>query len=123
MKSTLTQNRFFTFLTLFSSTGTLICCALPALLVSLGMGAVLAGLANNVPGLIWVSEHKPEVFTFAAVMLTLNGVWLWSQRNAPCPLDPALRDACISGRKFSKVVYFVSVVIFLIGFTFAFLLA
>ena len=123
MKSASMQNRFFTFLTLFSSTGTLICCALPALLVSLGMGAVLAGLANNVPGLIWVSEHKPEVFTFAAVMLTINGVWLWSQRNAPCPLDPKLRDACISGRKFSKAVYFLSVAIFLIGFTFAFLLS
>jgi len=122
MKLASTQNKFVSFLTLFSSAGTLVCCALPALLVSLGMGAVLAGLANNVPGLIWVSEHKPEVFTFAGIMLALNGAWLWFNRNAPCPIDPALRDACISGRKFSKRVYFLSVLIFLTGFIFAFLL-
>ncbi|WP_413613369.1 hypothetical protein [Bdellovibrio sp. HCB-110] len=114
-------NKFFTFLTLFSSTGTLICCALPALLVSLGMGAVLAGLAGNVPGLIWVSENKLIVFVFAGVMLSLNGFLLWRNRNAPCPIDPQLRDACISGRKFSARVYILSVLVFLTGFFFAFI--
>lgn len=114
-------NKFVTFLTLFSSTGTLICCALPALLVSLGMGAVLAGLAGNVPGLIWVSENKGVVFVFAGVMLAVNGILLWRNRNAPCPIDPQLRDACISGRRFSARVYGLSVVIFLVGFFFAFL--
>lgn len=114
-------NKFFTFLTLFSSTGTLICCALPALLVSLGMGAVLAGLAGNVPGLIWVSENKLIVFVFAGLMLSLNGFILWKNRNAPCPIDPELRDACISGRKFSARVYILSVLVFLTGFFFAFI--
>lgn len=114
-------NRLVTFLTLFSSTGTLICCALPALLVSLGMGAVLAGLAGNVPGLIWVSENKATVFVFAGVMLSLNGFLLWRNRNAPCPIDPKLRDACISGRKLSARVYILSVLVFLIGFFFAFI--
>ncbi|WP_413944608.1 hypothetical protein [Bdellovibrio sp. HCB-162] len=114
-------NKFFTFLTLFSSTGTLICCALPALLVSLGMGAVLAGLAGNVPGLIWISENKLTVFVFAGIMLSLNGFLLWRNRNAPCPIDPKLRDACISGRKFSSRVYILSVLVFLTGFFFAFI--
>ena len=36
-------------LSLFTSTGTLICCALPALLVSIGAGAVMAGLIEAVP--------------------------------------------------------------------------
>ena len=115
------QNKFFTYLTLFSSAGTLVCCALPALLVSLGMGAVLAGLASNVPGLIWISEHKLAVFLFAGVMLAANGYGLWRNRNAPCPVEPALRDACISGRKFSKRVYTLSVLVFLTGFFFAFI--
>ena len=37
------------FLSLFTSTGTLVCCALPALLVSIGAGAVMAdrGRAAN----------------------------------------------------------------------------
>ncbi len=121
MKSASTKNSFFNYLTLFSSASTLICCALPALFVSLGMGAVLAGVATKVPGLIWISEHKPQVFAFAAIMLAFNGLWMWKNRNAPCPIDPALRDACITGRKYSSRIYFLSVIIFLIGFFFAFL--
>ncbi|KHD90024.1 MAG: hypothetical protein OM95_00415 [Bdellovibrio sp. ArHS] len=120
MKS-LSTNKFFTFLTLFGSASTLICCALPALLVSLGMGAVLAGVAAQMPGLIWVSENKMAVFIFAGSMLAFNGFWLWKNRNAPCPLDPQLRDACISGRKFSARVYILSLVVFLTGFFFAFI--
>lgn len=112
---------FINYLTLFSSTGTLLCCALPALLVSLGLGAVMAGLATHIPGLIWVSEHKIQVFIFAGFMLTLNGLMIWNNRNAPCPVDPKLRDACISGRQLSRNIYYISVFIFCIGFFFAFI--
>lgn len=78
------KDSFLNYLTLFSSTGTLLCCALPALLVSLGLGAVIAGLANNIPGLIWISEHKINVFIFAGTMLALNGFIIFKDRNAPC---------------------------------------
>jgi hypothetical protein len=109
------------YLTLFTSMSTLICCALPALLVSLGLGAVLAGLASRWPSLIWISEHKLQVFILAGVMLGLNGLIMWFNRNAPCPIDPKLRDACIRGRSFGKKVYIFSVFVFLTGFFFAYL--
>lgn len=115
------KENFINYLTLFSSTGTLICCALPALLVSLGLGAVMAGLAGNIPGLIWVSENKITVFVAAAIMLAMNGLLMWKNRNAPCPIDPMLREACISGRLFSKRIYFTSLAIFTIGAFFAFI--
>lgn len=114
------MNRAANFLTLFTSMSTLLCCALPALLVSLGLGAVMAGLASNVPGLIWVSEHKVGVFIFAGTMLLGNGIWLLVNRNAPCPIDPELRGACISGRRISKVIYVISVAIFSTGVFFAY---
>jgi hypothetical protein len=101
--------------------GTLLCCALPSLLVSVGLGAVMAGLASNVPGLIWVSEHKSSVFTAAGLMLIFNGLLLWKNRNAPCPIDPELRDACLTGRRFSRNIYLFSLGIFLIGFFFAYI--
>lgn len=110
------------YLTLFGSMSTLICCALPSLLVSLGLGAVMAGLASNVPGLIWASEHKLGVFIFAGVLLVGNGLLLWSNRNAPCPIDPKLRDACIKGRRTSKILYFVSLAVYLTGFGFAYVI-
>jgi len=115
------KESFLNYLTLFGSMGTLICCALPSLLVSLGLGAVMAGLASNVPGLIWISEHKTVVFIFAGAMLAFNGLLLWRNRNAPCPMDPALRNICLRSRKMSKNIHFVSLGIFALGFISAYI--
>ena len=108
------------FLSLFTSTGTLICCALPALLVALGAGAALSTLVSVVPGLVWVSEYKEQVFVAAGVMLALSGWLQWQGRFAPCPVDPALRDACLRTRKTSARVFSASVVIYVVGGWFAF---
>lgn len=116
------KDSIINYFTLFGSMSTLICCALPALLVSLGLGATLAGLASNFPALIWISQYKIEVFIFSGFMLSLNGFLIWKNRNAPCPLDPRLRDACIKGRKYSLNLFIFSVSIYLIGFLFAYVL-
>ncbi len=108
-------------LSLFTSAGTLICCALPALLVTIGAGAVLAGVVSNVPQLVWLSQYKAWVFGFAALMLVFAGVMQWRGRHAPCPADPAKAKACARLRRVSVVIYGVSVVIYLIGFFFAFI--
>ncbi len=108
-------------LTLFSSFSTLICCALPALFVALGAGATLAGLVSNVPQLVWVSEHKIALFTFAGCMLTLSGIMRWRNRNAPCPIEPDKAEACDRLRKASNIVFIISLVIYSTGFFFAFI--
>ena len=59
-------------LTIFSSVGTLVCCALPALLVSIGAGAVMASLVSAVPQLVWISEHKIPLFVFAGLLLLIR---------------------------------------------------
>jgi hypothetical protein len=109
-------------LSLFASSSTLICCALPALLVALGAGAALSGLVGVFPQIVWLSEHKVGLFTFAGLMLAASGGLQWFNRNAPCPIDPALRDACLRTRKVSLRVYWVSVGIYLVGGFFAFVL-
>ncbi len=106
---------------LFASSGTLICCALPALLVALGAGAALSSLVSVVPGLVWISEYKAIVFGFAGLMLAASGVLQWKNRFAPCPVDPALRQACLRTRKTSARIYLVSVGVFLLGGWFAFI--
>lgn len=105
---------------LFASASTLICCALPALLVSLGAGAALASLVSNVPQLIWISEHKPLVFGLAGTLLLLSGALQWRARSLPCPAAPALAAACTRARRNSLRIYWLSTVIFLIGAWFAF---
>jgi hypothetical protein len=59
---TLNTSKRLSALSLFTSFSTLICCALPALLVALGAGAVLSTLVSHVPQLVWVSEHKQEAW-------------------------------------------------------------
>ena len=106
--------------TLFASSSTLICCAIPALLVALGAGATLSTVVSIFPKIVWISEHKIEVFTFAGVMLTISGYMQWRGRFAPCPVDPVLRDACMRTRKASLIVYSLSLLLYLIGGWFAF---
>ena len=107
--------------TLFASSSTLICCAIPALLVALGAGATLSTFISIFPKIVWISEHKIEVFTFAGVMLTISGYMQWRGRLAPCPVDPVLRNACIKTRKASLIIYSFSLLLYLTGGWFAFI--
>lgn len=107
--------------TLFASSGTLVCCALPALLVAVGAGAALSSLVSVFPQLVWLSEHKVGLFFTAGLMLAGSGALQWSNRNAPCPTDPRLRDACLRARRTSARVYWVSVGVYAVGGWFAFI--
>ena len=111
------------FLTIFSSFSTLICCALPAALVSLGAGTVLASVVTAVPQLVWLSEHKVQLFVLAGVMLALSGVSAYRNRNAPCPTDPAQAKSCIRLRRWTARIFHVSAAMYVIGFLFAFVLS
>lgn len=108
---------------LFASTSTLLCCALPALLIALGAGAVMAGLTANVPGLIWLTERKTELFLVSGALLLFAGYMRWRSRNAPCPIDPAQARACTRMRKTGGVILWIAVGAYLIGGFFAFFAA
>ena len=108
------------FATLVASSTTLVCCVLPAVLVSLGAGAVVVGLVSAIPQLIWLSEHKPFVFGGAALFLGVSGALLWYARRQPCPTDPVLAQSCMRLRRLSQGVYGVSTVLFMVGAAFAF---
>ena len=123
MKTELAPNRqglWGAFGALLASAGTLVCCVLPAVMVSLGAGAALAGLVTAVPQLIWLSERKGLVFGVAAGALLLAGALLWRARYAPCPADPALALTCQRLRVWSHRIYGVAVVATLAGAIFAF---
>lgn len=107
-------------LALLASGSTLICCALPALLVMLGAGAALSTLVAVVPQIVWISEHKEAVFATATVLMAAGGWVQWRNRSAPCPIDPALRSACLRTRRFSARLYLVSLALLLVGGWFAF---
>jgi uncharacterized membrane protein HdeD (DUF308 family) len=107
-------------LSLFASSSTLVCCALPALLVALGAGAALSSLVSVFPQVVWLSEHKEALFVFAGLATVASGALQWRNRNAPCPTDPALRRACLQTRQVSRRVYGFSAAVYLVGGWFAF---
>ena len=108
-------------LALFTSMGTLVCCALPAALVAVGAGAVMAGLVTAVPGLVVLSEHKDVIFAAAGLALAAAAATRHAARNAPCPADPALADACTRLRRRGGIMLAASAVVYAVGFFFAYI--
>lgn len=102
-------------LTLFASTGTLLCCALPIVLVTLGLGAAVVSLTSAFPFLITLSQHKVWVFAFSGIMLGLSG-WLMYRSGRRCPTDPALGGLCNRTQVWNRRIYWISVAIWGIGF-------
>lgn len=122
MNAPLERNAWLALTALLASTGTLVCCVLPVVMVAVGAGAALAGLVSTVPQLIWMSGHKGLVFGLAGALLLLAGAALWRARGIPCPADPALAKACVWLRRLSAGLYMVALATFAVGSTFAFVL-
>ena len=116
------RNVGIAFGTLLASSATLLCCVLPAVLVSLGAGATMASLVSAVPQLVWLSESKGLVFSLAALLLVAGGFAIWRAQSLPCPIDPQAARACTRLRRISAGLYVVALVAFGIGTTFAYVL-
>ena len=108
------------FLSLFTSVGTLFCCALPALFVMLGAGATFAGLTNAFPQLIWLGQNKGAVFILGGLFIAL-GIVLPKLYPPPvrCDLNG---NPCETTRSWSQPLLYVSIGLYTIGGAFAYLL-
>lgn len=115
MSVTLKQTVGASVAALLASSATLVCCVLPAVMVSLGAGAVLVGLISAVPQLIWLSEHKVLVFGVAGAMLIVSKVLLWRASYLPCPTEPVAARACIRLRRISSVLFWIAAIAYAIG--------
>ena len=116
------SSKLVNYLSLFTSSGTVLCCALPALLVSVGAGAALSSLITVFPQLVILSIYKIPIFIGAFIMLIIAGVLQYRSRGLPCPVDKKQAYACMQTRKVSMIIYFTSVGIFIIGLLFAFII-
>ena len=106
------NERAANFLSLFASSSTLICCALPSLFVVLGAGASFASLLTVFPFLIVLSQYKLAISLTAFTTIVLAGFAHYKTAHLPCPADPELGRACLQSRRRARLVYYVSVIIF-----------
>lgn len=111
----------FAFLALFTSAGTMICCALPILLVTLGLGSAVVGLTGAFPWLVTLSSHKEWVFGVSAALLAVGG-WMLYRRGRSCPTDPSLAQLCNRLDRWNRRIYWAGLGIWCVGFFAAFLL-
>ncbi|WPU63456.1 hypothetical protein [Peredibacter starrii] len=114
------ENKIISYLSLFSSFGTLICCAIPSTLVLLGFGASLASFLGEFPQLIWLSENKELVFGLSFFMLAVSFAGQKYAEKQVCPIDK--KEDCQNTKNWSKPLFYVTLVINLIGAFYAFVL-
>ena len=120
MKSEVRRDAGISFFTLFASSGTLICCALPIILVTLGMGASVAAMTSSFPFLIILSQNKIWVFAISGLMLALS-TWLSYRPGQQCPSDAELAHICRLSKLWNRRILWLSIIIWSVGFFAAFL--
>ena len=113
------------YFSLFSSFSTLICCALPSVLVLLGMGTAVASLLSAAPWLVSLSRHKVWTFSISGTLIACSFVMTYV-------IAPRLRDGetceaddpttCGEVSKLSRVLLLGSALIYGGGFFVAYLL-
>ena len=108
-------------LAFLTSGGTLVCCALPTLLVSLGLGAAVAGLTSSLPWLVTLSQHKAWIFAGSFLLLMVSG-WLIRRSATRCPTEPRLARLCARVNGVNRWILIASALIWIVGFFTAFLL-
>src|SRR5690242_131328 len=104
------------YLSLFTSLSTLLCCALPSLLVLFGLGATVASVLSELPWLVTMSHHKHWVFIMSGLLISGNFVYIYAvaprfqARSTTCdPNDPA---ACQTASRFSRIVLWCSAALY-----------
>lgn len=114
------------YLSLFTSVSTLLCCALPSLLVLFGLGASVASLLSFMPWLAVLSRHKSWTFSICGVLIAVSFVSMY--RIVP-HLRPSEKcgganepTACRDVSRTSKVLLWVSAAIYASGFFAAYVL-
>ena len=108
-------------LVLLTSATTLVCCVIPIVLVTLGMGATVAVLYSSLPFLSFLGLHKEWTFAITALVLAL-AAWALFRPGRACPANPKLAKACQSADKWNRRLFLVSVLLWCISFFTAYFL-
>lgn len=119
------RSAWLSYFSLFTSLSTLLCCALPSVLVLLGLGATVASMLSALPWLVTLSKHKTWTFGISGVLIAasfVNMYWIVPKlaRGQACDADDP--TACGQASRISKVLLWFSAVIYAAGFFVAYAL-
>ena len=109
-------------ISLFASSSTLICCALPAVFIVIGAGATFASIISIFPFLVVISKYKVSITLVSLLILVFAGYINYRTYYLPCPADPELGRICLQTRKRSRSIYYFSVILFTFATVFTYLI-
>lgn len=113
--------RSWSWILLVTTSATLTCCALPILLVTVGLGTAVASIASTAPWLISLSMYKGWVFSVSGAMIAASA-WAVYRPGRVCPTDPELAAACARADKWNRRFIWLSGSMWCVGFFAAFVL-
>ena len=115
-------DRSANFISLFASSSTLICCALPAIFIVVGAGATFASIISIFPFLVVISKYKVSITLVSLLILVFAGYINYRTYYLPCPADLELGRICLRTRKRSRSIYYFSVILFTFATIFTYLI-
>jgi mercuric ion transport protein len=118
------RSAVLSYFSLFTSLSTLLCCALPSLLVLFGLGASVASTLSFLPWLVTLSRHKQWTFAISGSLIALSflNTYYIAPRLRKPECNPDDRFACEDASKLSKVLLWVSAAVYTAGFFVAYAL-
>ena len=100
---------------LVTSISMCVCCALPAFLLLLGGGPILASLFTSFPKLFLIEKYNVLLFIVSGSLILASGILRWRHKNYTCPADPEEEKTCNRLNCFNKYLYIFTIIIFTIG--------
>lgn len=109
------------FLALFTSTGTLLCCALPAALAGFAGGSAVLSLVSTFPWLVPLSRHKIWIFLGSGLLILFSGILIYHPKGkVACSITDG--QGCEVAGRFQRFMFWAAAIIYLIGVFFAYAL-
>ena len=109
------KDRALSVFTLFTSSGTLLCCVLPAVVATIAGGAAVSSMLSAFPFLIPLSMHKEWIFALSGILIGLNGYLTFRKNNqVACDVESGEFGCTVTG-KFNRRMFYLSSFIFFIG--------
>ena len=114
------KDKALSVLTLFTSSGTLLCCVLPAVVATIAGGAAVSSMLSTFPFLIPLSMNKGWIFIIAATLIAINGYLVFKpNQKVACDVD---EDGCDVTGRFNKRMFYISASVLAGGAFFAYAL-
>ena len=119
------RSAVLSYFSLFTSVSTLLCCALPSVLVLAGLGASVASTLSFLPWLVKLSRHKQWTFLVSGVLITLSFLNMYFiaprlRSTESCDADDP--NACSDASRASKILLWLSAGIYTVGLVVAYAL-